>query len=118
MCFSSIHRGSTSSIAGMRDPLRLVYLDHWLQPSQACAHGARHVVVVQVGDERYGFVVREVRGREEIVIKPLGASLRGLAGVAAATVMPDGRVALILDPPGLVEAYRRSLTTPTGVSRG
>ena len=54
-------------------------------------------------------MVREVRGREEIVIKPLGASLRGLAGVAGATVMPDGHVALILDLTGLVQAYRASL---------
>ncbi len=102
-----------------REPLRLVHLDRWLQAPQDHDLAARHVVVVQVDDQRYGFVVREVRGREEIVIKPLGASLRGLAGVAAATVMPDGHVALILDPPGLVEAYRRSLTTSTaGVSRG
>ncbi|HEY1075793.1 MAG TPA: chemotaxis protein CheA [Fontimonas sp.] len=89
------------------DTLRLVPLDPWLATLDAGA--ARHVVVAQVGDERYGFVVREVRGREEIVIKPLGASLRGLAGVAGATVMPDGRVALILDFAGLVEAWKRSL---------
>ncbi|MEQ1439311.1 chemotaxis protein CheA [Fontimonas sp. SYSU GA230001] len=91
-----------------RDTLRLVYLDPWLaHPSE---DRVRHVVVAQVGDERYGFVVREVRGREEVVIKPLGPSLRGLPGVSGATVMPDGRVALILDFAGLVEAYRRTLT--------
>ncbi len=89
------------------DTLRLVPLDPWL--SSLAAGGPRHVVVATVGDERYGFVVHEVRGREEIVIKPLGASLRGLAGVAGATVMPDGRVALILDFAGLVEAWKRSL---------
>lgn len=96
-----------------RDTLRLIPLDPWLSPISAQTT-PRHVVVAQVGEERYGFVVREVRGREEIVIKPLGASLRGLAGVAGATVMPDGRVALILDFPGLAEAWKRSL----GVSRG
>ncbi|NKF21710.1 chemotaxis protein CheA [Solimonas marina] len=85
-------------------PLRLVHLDRWLGTEPLI--GARHVVVAQVGDERYGFVVREVVGREEIVIKPLGASLRGLAGVSGATVMPDGRIALILDFNGLVAAAR------------
>jgi two-component system chemotaxis sensor kinase CheA len=90
-----------------QEALRLVHLDPWLSPQ--AAGGPRHVVVAQVGEERYGFVVREVRGREEIVIKPLGASLRGLAGVAGATVMPDGHVALILDLTGLVQAYRASL---------
>ncbi|MDP9141775.1 MAG: chemotaxis protein CheA [Pseudomonadota bacterium] len=89
------------------DTLRLVPLDPWLSPLAAA--GPRHVVVAKVGEERFGFVVHEVRGREEIVIKPLGASLRGLAGVAGATVMPDGRVALILDFAGLVEAWKRSL---------
>lgn len=89
------------------DTLRLVPLDPWL--SAAAPAGPRHVVVARVGDERYGFVVTEVRGREEIVIKPLGASLRGLAGIAGATVMPDGRVALILDFAGLVEAWKRTL---------
>jgi two-component system chemotaxis sensor kinase CheA len=90
-----------------QETLRLVHLDPWLSPQ--AVGGPRHVVVAQVGEERYGFVVREVRGREEIVIKPLGASLRGLAGVAGATVMPDGHVALILDLTGLVQAYRASL---------
>lgn len=94
------------------DTLRLVYLDPWLdvsvvdEPTVSTPH---HVVVAQVGEHRYGFVVREVLGREEIVIKPLGKALRGIAGVAAATVLPDGRVSMILDFPGLVEAYRRRL---------
>ena len=89
------------------EPLRLVYLDPWLQA--AASDSPRHVAVVTVDEERYGFVVSEVRGREEVVIKPLGASLRGLTGVAGATVMPDGQVALILDLSGLVQAYRQSL---------
>ncbi|MFP5306306.1 MAG: chemotaxis protein CheW, partial [Gammaproteobacteria bacterium] len=93
-----------------RDVLRLVYLEPWLGDGDS--DGRRHVVVAQVGDERYGFVVRMVRGREEIVIKPLGPSLRGLAGISGATVLPDGRVALILDFAGLVEAYRRTSMRP------
>ena len=91
------------------EPLRLVYLDPWLQA--AASDSLRHVAVVTVDEERYGFVVSEVRGREEVVIKPLGASLRGLSGVAGATVMPDGQVALILDLSGLVQAYRQSLVS-------
>jgi len=92
------------------EPLRLVYLDPWLEalPSDQL----RHVAVATVDEERYGFVVSEVRGREEVVIKPLGASLRGLTGVGGATVMPDGQVALILDLGGLVQAYRQSLAAP------
>lgn len=87
-----------------RETLRLIYLD----PAQTPAETPRHVVVAQVGETRYGFVVRTVRGREEVVIKPLGPSLRGLAGVSGATVMPDGRLALILDFAGLVARDPRS----------
>jgi two-component system, chemotaxis family, sensor kinase CheA len=87
-----------------RETLRLIDLD----PLRGPIDTPRHVVVAQVGETRYGFVVRTVRGREEVVIKPLGPSLRGLAGVSGATVMPDGRLALILDFAGLVARDPRS----------
>lgn len=99
-----------------RDTLRLVWLDPWL--CRAEDDGRRHVVVAQVGDERYGFVVGEVRGREEIVIKPLGPSLRGTPGVSSATVLPDGRVALILDFAGLVDAWKRRIARPRELVHG
>jgi two-component system chemotaxis sensor kinase CheA len=86
-----------------KDTLRLIHLHRWLdQP--AAAGEPRHVVVAQVEHERYGFVVSQVHAREEVVIKPLGAMLRGLAGVAGATVTGGGRIALILDLPGLVRS--------------
>lgn len=99
-----------------RDTLRLVWLDPWL--ARAEDDRRRHVVVAQVGDERYGFVVGEVRGREEIVIKPLGPSLRGTPGISSATVLPDGRVALILDFAGLVEAWKRRIARPREFTPG
>ncbi|MGQ0529499.1 MAG: chemotaxis protein CheA [Panacagrimonas sp.] len=89
-----------------RENLRLIDLEVWA--GAADTSGIRHVVVVMIGEERYGLIVRQVRGREEVVIKPLGATLRGLAGVAGATVTPQGRVALIVDVPGLVQAYAKA----------
>jgi two-component system chemotaxis sensor kinase CheA len=59
------------------------------------------VVLLQVGESRFGLIVDQVRGREEVVIKPLPNSLRGLAGYAGATLIGDGRLALILDVDGL-----------------
>ncbi|HVT35468.1 MAG TPA: chemotaxis protein CheW, partial [Nevskiaceae bacterium] len=88
-------------------PLRLVHLDRWVGAPMP-ADMPRHIVVAQVGSEQYGFVVREVRGREEVVIKPLCPLLRGLSGLAGATVTGEGRVALILDFAGLVAAAARS----------
>lgn len=86
-----------------RENLRVIDLEVWA--GAADTTGTRHVVVVMIGEERYGLIVRQVRGREEVVIKPLGPTLRGLAGVAGATVTPQGRVALIVDVPGLVQAH-------------
>ena len=59
------------------------------------------VVVLQMGDTRFGLIVDQVRGREEVVIKPLPRALRGLPGYAGATLIGDGRLALILDVDGL-----------------
>jgi two-component system chemotaxis sensor kinase CheA len=88
-----------------RENLRLIDLEVWA--GAADTTGTRHVVVVMLGEERYGLIVRQVRGREEVVIKPLGPTLRGLAGVAGATVTPQGRVALIVDVPGLVQTHSK-----------
>ena len=65
------------------------------------------VVVTHLGNQRIGFVVSQVVGQEEVVIKPLGHLLHGLAGFAGATITGDGRIALILDVPGLMRAHTR-----------
>lgn len=59
------------------------------------------VVLLQAGETCSGLVVDQVRGREEVVIKPLPRALRGLPGYAGATLIGDGRMALILDVDGL-----------------
>jgi two-component system chemotaxis sensor kinase CheA len=84
--------------------LRLVHLQRWVG-APVNAQPPQHVVVARAGDEAFGFVVDQVRAREEVVIKPLGVLLRGLAGLAGATVTGEGRVALILDLASLVQAY-------------
>ncbi len=87
--------------------LPLFYLREWLVNSslQPDADVVRHVVVVHVGSQKVGFVVEQLVGQEEVVIKPLGAFLQGLAGFAGATITGDGRIALILDVPSLMKAY-------------
>ncbi|MBD3828704.1 chemotaxis protein CheA [Stenotrophomonas sp.] len=80
--------------------LPLVDLRHWLEvdpvPSPLLT-----IVVLQAGEARFGLVVDQVRGREEVVIKPLPKALRGLRGYAGATLIGDGRMSLILDVDGL-----------------
>lgn len=80
--------------------LPLVDLRHWLDVDPAPSP-LLTIVVLQAGEARFGLVVDQVRGREEVVIKPLPKALRGLRGYAGATLIGDGRMSLILDVDGL-----------------
>jgi two-component system, chemotaxis family, sensor kinase CheA len=65
------------------------------------------VVVVRHGPGRAGLVVDDLLGECEAVIKPLGTLFRGLPGVSGSTVLGSGKVALILDVPGLLQEFGR-----------
>ncbi|MFP4146959.1 MAG: chemotaxis protein CheW [Halorhodospira sp.] len=69
----------------------------------------RQVITVIVGNQAVGFVVDEVIGLEEVVIKPLGALLHGLPGLAGSTITGDGQIALIVDIPSLIKAHGKRL---------
>ena len=89
--------------------LPLFYLSEWLvnDPYYRIDKQASssHVVVVNAGGRQVGFVVDQLIGQEEVVIKALGAKLQGLEGLAGATITGDGKIALILDVPGLMKKY-------------
>jgi len=65
-----------------------------------------NIVVVQAADRSFGLVVDDVHDTEEIVVKPLGAQLKNVSLFAGATIMGDGRVALILDVLGMAQRAR------------
>ena len=84
--------------------LPLVFLGNALE--LGTAPGAREVVnivVLQADDRQFGLVVDGILDTEEIVVKPLGKELKGLTSFAGATIMGDGRVALILDVLGIAQ---------------
>jgi two-component system chemotaxis sensor kinase CheA len=87
--------------------LPLFYLRKWLNKQNVAERKAttEHVVIVNVGTRKVGFVVDQLIGQEEVVIKPLGALLHGTKGFAGATITGDGRIALILDFPELMNTY-------------
>ncbi|WP_431065068.1 chemotaxis protein CheW [Methylotuvimicrobium sp.] len=88
--------------------LPLFYLGEWLvqDPNYVLnKQASAHVVVVNAGGRQVGFVVDQLIGQEEVVIKALGAKLQGLDGLSGATITGDGRIALILDVPGLMKRY-------------
>ena len=67
------------------------------------------IAVVSTSAMEYGLVVEGLRDSEEIVVKPLGRHLRDCKGYAGATIMGDGRVALILDTGGIARIAGLSL---------
>ncbi|WP_435104296.1 chemotaxis protein CheW [Arhodomonas sp. AD133] len=95
----------------------LFFLERWLDrlgaeavvPAKALEPGEQEedsqVVTVAIGHQTVGFVVDEVIGLEEVVIKPLGAMLHGLPGLAGSTITGDGSIALIVDIPSLIKQY-------------
>lgn len=88
--------------------LPLVRLGEWLGlkggRGAAGVDPLGHVVVAYVDNRRVGYVVDELLGQEEVVIKPLGPGLRNVPGYAGATITGDGHLALILDLPGLMRS--------------
>ncbi len=63
----------------------------------------RFIVVAALGNRRLGLVVDHLYGQEDIVIKPLGASLSRVRGFAGATELGDQRVGLVLDSGAVIE---------------
>ncbi|MEX6503046.1 chemotaxis protein CheA [Pseudomonas zhanjiangensis] len=90
--------------------LPLFYLKRWLISSAVHEEqGEGHVVILTVGNQRIGFVVDQLVGQEEVVIKPLGKMLQGTPGMSGATITGDGRIALILDVPSMLKRYARRI---------
>ncbi|MDO3385039.1 chemotaxis protein CheA [Gilvimarinus sp. SDUM040013] len=86
----------------------IFFLKNWLVYGEHVSTKTQkegHVVIVSVGTRRLGFVVDQLIGQEEVVIKPLGKMLQGTPGMAGATITGDGTIALILDVPSLLQYY-------------
>jgi len=100
---SEIRRIKNNEVVVVRGQvLPLVRLAHLFQVPDA---GGEHLfaVVVGSGERRVGIIVDRLLGEQEIVIKSLGEYLGRIPGLAGATILGDGRVALIVDVRGLVK---------------
>jgi two-component system, chemotaxis family, sensor kinase CheA len=87
--------------------LPLIYLDRELKLGSGGGEGGRaalNIVILQIDSRQFGLVVDEVHDTEEIVVKPLSKHLKGIRAYAGATIMGDGRPALILDVLGLAQS--------------
>jgi two-component system chemotaxis sensor kinase CheA len=81
--------------------LPIAYLNDVLGLESQRESGVVNIVVLQAEDRQFGLVVDGINDTQEIVVKPLGKQLKGLTVYAGATIMGDGRVALILDVLGI-----------------
>ena len=81
--------------------LPITYLNRVLGLKTPDSADAVSLVVLQAEDRQFGLVVDGINDTQEIVVKPVGKQLKGLTIYAGATIMGDGRVALILDVLGI-----------------
>lgn len=106
---NTIHQMDGTEIMRLRDevfPLR--YLRELLgHPPPEASEDTLRVVIMAIGERRFGLVVDQWLGQEETVIKSLGAYLGHVAGMAGATISGDGRVRLILDPAVIAGGIRQ-----------
>ena len=86
-------RGNLLPLVSLREQFRL--------PKPASTQESIYLLVLQAEGHQFGLIVDGIHDTEEIVVKPLGKELNGLSVFAGATIMGDGRVALILDVLGL-----------------
>jgi len=97
--------GNSDAQTGEREP----------EDRRIAASSALNIVVVTNGSIKYGLIVDKLQDSEEIVIKPLGKHLQACRGYAGATIMGDGRIALILDVTNL--SIMAELTSMDGSDR-
>ena len=113
----SIERISGTMVYRLRGRLLpLVFLDRELElAGEPNEKDIVNIVVLQADDRQFGLVVDGINDTEEIVVKPLGKELKGTSTFAGATIMGDGRVALILDVLGV--AQRAAVVSATSRER-
>jgi two-component system chemotaxis sensor kinase CheA len=67
------------------------------------------IVLVENGNEKFGLVVDELIGQQQVVIKSLEPNTSSVEGISGATILGDGMVSLILDIDKLSKMSRRKL---------
>ncbi len=106
-CIEMVHGSPVYRLRGRLLPL--VHLSDALGLTTGAAMAPRtpddvvNIVILQADEHSFGLVVDEINDTEEIVVKPLGKQLKGISAFAGATIMGDGRVALILDVLGIAQ---------------
>lgn len=83
--------------------LQLIFFDEQIGRPSSVSRTSFYIVVLQASGRQFGLVVENVTGQQEIVVKPLPKQVKDIGIFAGATILGDGRVALILDTLGLAQ---------------
>ncbi|MCC7541097.1 MAG: chemotaxis protein CheA [Deltaproteobacteria bacterium] len=76
-----------------------------LPDARSPAPARRYVLVASLGAQRLGLVVDQLHGQQDVIVRPLGPSLRGVRGFAGATDLGEQRVGLVLDVGVLLDEH-------------
>jgi chemosensory pili system protein ChpA (sensor histidine kinase/response regulator) len=104
---AACHRGEGTDFSYAGEDYRVLYLGTMLHLVGAPELGERRwlpLLLARSGDQRVAFHVDQLRGSQRIVVKPLGPQLSSIRWLSGGTILPDGRVALILDPITLIRS--------------
>lgn len=77
-------------------------------PGKPKPHSESIIVLVEVGKKRYGIIVDQLLGKQQVVIKSLERHYRKVDGISGATIMGDGKVAMIIDVDNLAKTEQLS----------
>jgi chemosensory pili system protein ChpA (sensor histidine kinase/response regulator) len=110
----AIYRGESNDFTLRDHSYKVVYLGGVLDSSQEPELGERRwlpLLLIRFGEQRVALHVDSLLESQRILVKPLGPQLAGVRWLSGGTILPDGRVALILDAlallrSGAVQSYR------------
>tara|TARA_B110001454_G_C12723270_1_gene436144 strand:- start:17774 stop:19567 length:1794 start_codon:yes stop_codon:yes gene_type:complete len=67
-------------------------------------------IVIRAGGKPFAFLVDDILGQSQVVVKQLGPELQGIAGISGSTILGDGKPALIIEAPDLLKRTRSGNT--------
>ena len=115
-----IYTVENRSVMRLRDEvLPLVHIGDVFEVERIIDPGEHtYVVVLGLANSKIGLIVDTLVGQEEIVIKSLGDYLKGMEGIAGATIRGDGGVTLIVDVAALMDMAKHSKVTSATAALG
>jgi len=105
----NIRRSSLGDILILReDNLPLFQLGDFFAIKNSNPIESMIAIVIRAGGKPFAFMVDDIIGQSQVVVKQLGADLQGMAGISGSTILGDGKPALIIEPPDLLKRPRTS----------